>query len=466
MAQRTRGGAGRQPELIARSMATTIQVQDDHDLVVLTKQLDWAAMGERAEQIRHRKLKSAAGRPPHLRQMLGVLVLMAVRKVPYRVAEDLVRYYAPARYLCGLTETDWTPDFRTMNDFTQLMGEDGIKELNQDVVKVAVDLKLADPKVVAADTTAQEAAIPYPNEMGLMATFFTAVACAGKKAGSVMKALAKNAAAVFHRAHAKLREYRFFAKTKEHRATLLRSMASMTEKLQRQLGAGLRVAHQTAARMSGNTRRALNKVDQLHQTMNTLLPQIRYWLKTGFVATGKIINLHIPKLYSIVRGKVGKKVEFGLNWGITRLRGGFVLATLAKNNKDLVDARFAVRAVEHVIGLFGKAPRSYAYDRGAYSKSNISKLKKLGVKNVGLAPRGKAEWQVGERLKKQLTSERVQVEGCIGAMKGAKYGFNKPAARSVDMMGACGQRAAFGFNLTKLVRGLAELKKQAAPATT
>jgi hypothetical protein len=47
------------------------------------------------------------------------------------------------------------------------------------------------------------------------------------------------------------------------------------------------------------------------------------------VAAGKIINLHIPELYSIVRGKVGRKVEFGLSWGITRLRGGFVPATLA-----------------------------------------------------------------------------------------------------------------------------------------
>ena len=45
---------------------------------------------------------------------------------------------------------------------------------------------------------------------------------------------------------------------------------------------------------------------------------------------GKIINLHIPELYSIVRGKVGKSVEFGLNWGITRLRGGYLLATLAR----------------------------------------------------------------------------------------------------------------------------------------
>jgi hypothetical protein len=46
------------------------------------------------------------------------------------------------------------------------------------------------------------------------------------------------------------------------------------------------------------------------------------------VASGKIISLYIPQLYSIVRGKVGKTVEFGLSWGITRLSGGYLLATL------------------------------------------------------------------------------------------------------------------------------------------
>ena len=48
------------------------------------------------------------------------------------------------------------------------------------------------------------------------------------------------------------------------------------------------------------------KVRQHWQTMGKLLPQIRYWLKTGYVATDKIISLHIPELYSIVRGKIGK----------------------------------------------------------------------------------------------------------------------------------------------------------------
>ena len=61
-------------------------------------------------------------------------------------------------------------------------------------------------------------------------------------------------------------------------------------------------------------------------------------------------------------------------------------------------------------------------------------------------------------VKEKLVSERAQVEGGIGVIKGGKYGFNRPAARSANTMGMCGQRAVLGFNLNKLVRGLAERK--------
>jgi hypothetical protein len=200
---------------------------------------------------------------------------------------------------------------------------------------------------------------------------------------------------------------------------------------------------------------------RLHDTMTKLLPQIRHWLRTGHVASGKIINLYIPELYSIVRGKVGKAVEFGLRWGIARLRGGFLLATVSRSKLELEDSRFAVRAVRDHVALFGKPPRAYAYDRGGWSAVNVSAIKKLGVRDVGLAPRGRAQWPVRGRARDRLIHERGLVEAGIGSIKSSRYGFNRPGARSAPMMGACGQRAVLGFNLNKLVRHLAERKKVA-----
>jgi hypothetical protein len=74
-----------------------------------------------------------------------------------------------------VTETDWTPDFTTVQDFAQLLGEDGVKLINEAVVAQAVTLGLAETKIAVADMTAQEAAIPHPNEMGLLGGFVRSV---------------------------------------------------------------------------------------------------------------------------------------------------------------------------------------------------------------------------------------------------------------------------------------------------
>jgi Transposase domain (DUF772) len=455
MIQRRKGGS-RQPDLLPRSKRPAISLPDNHPIVVLTDTVDWTEMEVRAEKIRAKKLKNAAGRSPHLRATLGALTLMAIRKMPYREAEEQIRYYAPARYLCGLTETDWTPDFTTIQDFAQLMGEEGVRLINESVVEQAVALGLADARVAVADMTAQEAAIPHPNEMGLLGGFVRSIEAGARRAGQAVKRFVAKAASKIKAAKEQVRRYRLFAKTKEAKDRAVSKMAKLIGQINGQLGKALDTASAQGRELRGYGVVARRKLVRLHETVGKLLPQIQYWLRTGYVAAGKVINLHIPELYSIVRGKVGKSVEFGLSWGITRLKGGFVLATMSRDKGNLHDAKFAVRAVEDLVALFGKAPRGYAYDRAGHSAQNVERLRALGVRDVGLAPRGRTEWEVDGAIRKQLIAERALVEGSIGTIKCAKYGFNRPAARSAAMMGVCGQRAVLGLNLTKLARGIAE----------
>lgn len=449
--------ANRQPELFPRSMLPTIPIEPNHRLVLLTQRIDWTELLEFVENVRLSMVKNGAGRPPQLRALTGALLLKATRDMTWREAADLIRHYAPARYLCGLTETDWSPDHRTLHDFAVLLGEEGLRLFNEYTVKWAVAEKMADPSVVVGDTTAQEAAIPYPNEMGLMAAFVTSALAASRHAGTAFKKFALKVKKQVEATQEKVREYRLFAKEKSKavKTKMMAAMADIVERINGQLEKAVQAASKTTSRVTKHGIVAREKLVQLQQTMSKLVPQIRYWLKTGFVASGKIINLHVPELYAIVRGKVGKKVEFGLNWGITRLRGGFLLARLALDRGELQDTKFAVKAVEDHISLFGKAPRAYAYDRGGYSAKNVKTLKKLGVKEVGLAPRGRAQWAVTNKTKQELVKERALVEPGIGAVKSSRYNFHRPRAKSTRMMGACGQLGVLGFNLNKLVRGFA-----------
>ncbi len=95
------------------------------------------------------------------------------------------------------------------------MGEKGIKLIIQHVVHMAAKHKLADSTTLVADTTAQEASIPYPNEMGLMAGFLTSVASAARKVGRELKGFVPQTASQFKAARQKPESTACFAKTKE-----------------------------------------------------------------------------------------------------------------------------------------------------------------------------------------------------------------------------------------------------------
>jgi hypothetical protein len=318
-----------------------------------------------------------------------------------------------------------------------------------------VALGLADPSIAVADMTAQEAAIPHPNEMGLLASFVRSVEAAAKKAGQHFQDFLGKVSGKFQAAKEQVRKYRLFTKEKSKAAKdrKVAQMTSVIEGINQTLGKALTLAAEKGRKLRGYAVVARRKLAELHDTTAKLIPQIRHWLRTGH---GKVINLHIPQLYSIVRGKAGKAVEFGLSWGVTRLGGGYVLASMAGKKSDFTDTTYAVQAVEDLIGLFGEAPRAFAYDRAGYSEENVRRLGELGVQEIGLAPRGRAAWAVEGKVKEDLVRERTMIEGCIGTIKHLKFGFNLPDARSASMMGVCGQRAVLGLNLTKLVRGVAE----------
>src|SRR5712692_6977962 len=261
MSQAVQGN--RQPELFPRSKRPIIVIEENHRLVRIADTVDWTELEDREEVIRASKLKNAAGRPPHLRATLGAMLLMATRRMTYREAEDQIRHYAPARYLCGLTETDWTPDFTTIQDFTELMGEEGLRLINEYAVELAVEEKLADPKLMVADTTAQEAAIPWPNEMGLMASFLSSVAASSKKAGTALKHFAQKMVAKFKAGREKVRKYRLFAKTKKARLQVMGELAKLVSEVQTQLGRALKNSTESRlvkygkvaqAKASGSTR--------------------------------------------------------------------------------------------------------------------------------------------------------------------------------------------------------------------
>lgn len=423
-----------------------INIRENHELMRLSDVVPWHELIDVAQDIRLSKVKAATGPDPRYRELLGSVVLMAVRPVTFREAEDLIAHYAPARYLCGLMDSSWSPDHITIFEFTQMLGPEGMDFLNRKVLGQAEDLGLLNPNKLMADTTAQEAKIPYPNEVGLMKRFAEMVSGAVKKAGGKFTAIRTKTKEVLKKVKALARRSHLFAKDQGQKSKVGKKMYHAVKDL-----------HELLAGVIGEAERKLHgksskELERLNQVMGRLLPQILYFLETGFVASKKIIHLQMSELYSIVRGKSGKSVEFGLKWGINHI-SGFAMGFLM-NSGNASDKRFCIQSIQEHIEMFGEAPAVFGFDRGGYSQKNMNKAKKLGVRHVGIAPHGKTPWLVSERKAEEIRRERAQVEGTIGVLKSRKFRFNKPDAKSTRSMETYGHRSFLGFNLCKTLRAL------------
>ncbi len=343
----------------------------------------------------------------------------------------------------------------TLFDFMQMLGPDGMRIINEYILQAAAKMGLVDTSVMMSDTTAQEAKIPYPNEVGLMGRFMKLVSRAVGRVRGRFDGVKKTVKEAAEKVAGLVRNAHLFAKTKEQKGKIERKIYHTVREIQTLIAETIAAG----ANLSG---KAAGELDRVNKVMGQLLPQIWHFLSTGFVAPKKIIHLQIPELYSIVRGKAGKKVEFGLKWALNRIGCGFLCGFLMGDGKNADDTAFCRESVKVHAKLFGKAPEIFGFDRGGYSAPNIKKMGRLGVKHVGIAPRGDAPWAVSDDIRDRIKIERARVEGAIGTVKCPRFGFNKPHVRSKAAMERCGHKAILGFNLRKLVKEWAAQQEKAA----
>ncbi len=161
--------------LFPKSQVATISVPNDHELVLLVPLINWRKLIRIAMKCREQRCKRLTGAAPRYRQLVGAVILMAMRGCTYRDAEVLISFYAPARYFCDLMDSEMGLDHVTIFEFTQMLGPSGMEAINSYGLRAAVASGLCDASTVMADTTAQEARISYPNEAGLMTRFMEVV---------------------------------------------------------------------------------------------------------------------------------------------------------------------------------------------------------------------------------------------------------------------------------------------------
>ena len=111
-------------------------------MVMLSQALDWDLLQAISESYREKTVVSTRGQRPHFRALCGAIVVRTLKGCDLRTAEDLIRNYLPARYICDLQNSEWTPNHNAIWEFEVMLGVKGIQEFNDYILKTVADCKI------------------------------------------------------------------------------------------------------------------------------------------------------------------------------------------------------------------------------------------------------------------------------------------------------------------------------------
>lgn len=445
-----------------RGAWVSIFVPDAHPVLGLKRALDWEAIT--VVMVKHwraagKNVDGGPGLPWPVALYVPLLVLMWLESLHSRQMEKYSSESVVARRFLDLTEEQrmHIRDHASIARAEAALGVEGKAAVNALLIKTAEQLGFTSGKLLSSDTTVQEPLIGYPNEPGILKGAAERIERALRKLKARGMKRAQAGIAKAKELYRSVKQYHLFAKTQAARKSLLTSIVEQSEELIDLTTAVLTHVSERCGRVKQG---AAAKLKHVVEVSPQLLPQIKQWMRTGRVATEKVIHTGITAARAITTGK--GKVRFGMKWLINRLSGGYLFGrrVAARANENPMPEA-AVQEYRQVFGAKA-TPKMVVYDRGASLAVAARGLKRVGVQRVGIPPRGQGAWLVGEQEQRIVKSERGKTEGSIGRLKSRKYSFSHRQERSVETQDAAGQRAIVSVNLNTLMWGLVAQAKAAS----
>lgn len=296
-----------------------------------------------------------------------------------------------------------------------------------------------------SDTTAQEAKIPYPTEVGLMSRFVDQVKNQVKKVGKAFSGVKTKVKEVVKKVKGLVRSYHLFSKDKGSKKKTAKKIYHIVESVQNELD---QVFDDFQCRGS----KASAELQRLWEVITVLLPQIKHFYRDRFCSQQKN---HSPEDVSTLFHRSRERWQANRVWyQMGYQSNGWWLCQWFRHGVLQTCFRHQILSSGHTRTYknLWRSPRDLRLRPRRVFKGKYQKMKKLGVKNIGIAPKGKSSWEVSQTKQKTIKREWAQVEGVIGTIKSGKYKFNKPGAHSITAMESCGHRSILGFNLVKLMK--------------
>jgi IS5 family transposase len=306
------------------------------------------------------------------------------------------------RRFCRIDIDGRLPHPTTLMKLTTRCGEQAIAALNEELLAKAVEARVVKTGKVRADTTVVSANVDYPTDTGLLAR---AVSRMSRLVGRIKAVGAARRTPFRDRTRAAGRRVRSIAAhlrlrsaqaREEAQATIARitgQPAGLARQTSTEAQAVLRNARRALARVTGQARgrlrRAVNELAVLIHRTDTVIAQARLRLAgcTPDAAT-RLVSLHDPGARPIVKGRLGKPIEFGYKAQIVDNADGIVLDHTVEEGNP-ADAPQLAPAIQRITHRTGGPPRAVAADRG-YGEAGVeTDLHDAGVKTVAIPRKGR-----------------------------------------------------------------------------
>jgi IS5 family transposase len=354
------------------------------------------------------------------------------------------------------------PHPTTLMKITTRCGEAAVDGLNEALLAKAVEAKVLKTNRVRADTTVVSANVAYPTDSGLLAKGVTKMATAAKRLKSLGLAtrtrLADRTRSVRKRSHAI--NFNLRRRNDDKLAAVRKingEMVGIAERVARQAERVVRNARRKLATLGEHApRRARAVVEMLARTARLtrrIATQCRQRL-AGETPDGstRVVSLHDADARPIVKGRLGKPVEFGYKAQLVDNEDGVVLDhNVEKGNPP--DAEQLAPAIKRITKRTGKTPRTVAADR-SYGEDGVEdELRELGVRYPVLPRKNRPSAARRQVEARRAFRRHIRWRtGCEGRVNCVKRDFGLARTRLDGLAGArtwCGH-GIFAHNLVKI----------------
>ena len=356
------------------------------------------------------------------------------------------------------------PHATTLVKLTRRLGEQTVAALNEALLATAADHKVLRTHRVRADTTVVAANVCYPTDAGLLGRAI------GKLAATIGRIQAAGAAtrtrvrdrrrSARRRAHQIARTLR--GRSEQAKQLVLRTTGELADLAVLAVGDATRVTRnarrhlaRTGEQPSGKLARLVEELETTIQRTGQVITQTRTRLagQTPDGAT-RLVSLHDPHARPIVKGRLGKPVEFGYKAQVADNPDGVVLDYQVEVGNP-PDAPMLVPAVRRISRRAGRVPKAVTADRQYGEAAIDDQLHQLGVERAAIPRKGQAgrARQAHEHTRpfRRLVKWRTGSEGRISYLK-HRYGWDRTLMDGIA--GAriwCGH-GVFAHNLVKISR--------------